>query len=80
MACFDGVYMSAEENFPLDLSAIDFCELENRYGHENACAILRTLEQFEGVKEADVAKFSWEDRLRHVFDLMKDGIRFQTRH
>lgn len=72
--------MPHNEQLPLDMSTIDFAELEDRYGHENACAILRTLEQFEGVKEADVAKFSWQDRLRNVFDLMKDGIRFQTRH
>lgn len=67
------------QNFP-DMSAIEFDDLENRYGHDNACAILRTLEQFEGVKEAEVAKFSWEERLRHVFELMKEGLVFQTRH
>jgi hypothetical protein len=68
------------DQHPLDMSTVDFQELENRYGHESACAILRTLEQFEGVKESDVAKFTWQDRLRNVFELMKDGVRFQTRH
>lgn len=68
------------DQHPLDMSTVDFQELESRYGHENACAILRTLEQFEGVKESDVAKFTWQDRLRNVFELMKDGVRFQTRH
>lgn len=72
--------MPADEKFPLDMASIDFDELEYRYGHDNACSILRTLEQFEGVKESDVAQFSWQDRLRHVFELMKDGVHFQTRH
>jgi hypothetical protein len=72
--------MPASKKPTLDMSTIEFHELEGRYGHENACAILRTLEQFEGVNEAEVAKFSWQDRLSHVFDLMKEGMRFQTRH
>ena len=72
--------MPNQEPSPLDMATMDFDELEDRYGHDNACAILRTMEQFEGIKEEDVAKFSWQDRLRNVFDIMKDGIRFQTRH
>jgi hypothetical protein len=72
--------MSTTDNASLDMATIEFDELEDRYGHENACAILRTLEQFEGVKEAEVAKFSWQDRLQNVFDLMKEGARYQTRH
>ena len=63
-----------------DMATMRFHELEERYGHENACAILRTLEQFEGVKEEDVAKVSLQERLSNVFDLMKEGLRFQTRH
>jgi hypothetical protein len=69
-----------DTNFFLDMPALEFKELEDRYGHENACAILRTLEQIEGVQEADVAQFTWQDRLKNVFELMKDGLRFQTRH
>ena len=72
--------MAKNEKLSLDLTTLDFHDLEDRYGHEDACSILRTLEQFEGVQEADVAKFSWQDRLNNVFELMKDGIRFQTRH
>ncbi len=65
---------------PLDMATIEFNELEDRYGYENACAIVRTLEQFEGVNEKEVTKFSLQERLQNVFDLMKDGIRYQTRH
>jgi hypothetical protein len=72
--------MQNADKTALDMSTIEFDELEDRYGHENACAILRTLENFEGVKEAEVAQFSMQDRLHHVFDLMKEGMRFQTRH
>lgn len=61
-------------------AATRFQELEERYGHENACSILRTLEQFEGIREEEVATFSWQDRLSNVFDLMKEGLCFQTRH
>jgi hypothetical protein len=64
----------------LDISTLEFHDLEDRYGHDNARSILRTLEQFEGVNEAEVAKFSWQDRLSNVFDLMKEGMRFHTRH
>ncbi len=63
-----------------DMSTIEFHDLEDRYGHENACAILRTLELFEGIQEYEAARFSWNERLKHVFDVMKEGLRFQTRH
>jgi hypothetical protein len=59
---------------------IEFVELESRFGRENALAILRTLEQFEGVREERVANLSHEDRLRNVFSVMKDNSRAQTRH
>jgi len=59
---------------------LEFVDLESRFGKENAISILRTLEQFEGVIEARVVKLSLEDRLRNVFYLMKDNLRFQTRH
>jgi len=60
--------------------SLDFVELEDRFGLDNARAILRTLEQFEGISEIRVAKLSYEDRLRNVMSAMKDNIRFQTRH
>ena len=65
---------------PRNLHMLDFADLEDRFGRDNAFAILRTLEQFEGVLEARVAKLSWEERLQNVFALMKKNIRYQTRH
>jgi hypothetical protein len=61
-------------------SLINFGELETRFGRDSAFAILRTLEQFEGIHEDRVAKLSFEDRLRNVFRLMKENMRYQTRH
>jgi hypothetical protein len=66
------------ENITLD--NLDFVELEDRFGADNARAILRTLEKFEGISELRVKKLSYEDRLRNVMTAMKDNIRFQTRH
>ncbi len=57
-----------------------FSDLESRFGRESAFAILRTLEQFEGVLEARVTKLSFEERLENVFRMMKENIRYQTRH
>jgi hypothetical protein len=59
---------------------LDFVDLENRFGLDNARAILRTLEQFEGIHELRVSKLSYNDRMRNVMSVMKDNIRFQTRH
>jgi hypothetical protein len=59
---------------------LDFIELENRFGMDNARVILRTLEKFEGIPEYRVAKLSYEDRLNNVISVMKDNIRCQTRH
>jgi len=59
---------------------LDFSELENRFGKDNAFSILRTLEQFEGVPEIRVATLSYDERLQNVFALMKENIRYQTRH
>jgi len=59
---------------------LDFFDLEGRFGLDNARAILRTLEQFEGISETGVASLSYEDRLRNVMSAMKDNIRYQTRH
>ena len=59
---------------------LDFLELEDRFGADNARVILRTLEQFEGISEYRVAKLSFEDRLDNVIAVMKDNIRYQTRH
>ena len=62
------------------LSPLDFEELETRFGKDNAFAILRALEQFEGIIEARVAKLSFEARLQNVLRLMKENMRYQTRH
>jgi type II secretory pathway component PulJ len=59
---------------------IEFADLELRFGSDNALAILRTLEQFEGVHEALVARLSRAERLQNVFAVMKDNMRYQTRH
>ena len=59
---------------------LDFVELEDRFGLDNARAILRTLEQFEGIPELRVSNLTYEDRMRNVMSAMKDNIRFQTRH
>ena len=64
----------------LSLGGLDFVELEDRFGLDNARAILRTLEQFEGISERRVARLSPDDRLRNVISAMKDNIRYQTRH
>jgi hypothetical protein len=73
----DGITM---DDFSKHLSPVEFIDLESRFGHENAFAILRTLEQFEGVAEDHVAKLPFEERLRNVFRLMKENMRYQTRH
>jgi hypothetical protein len=62
------------------LSPLDFGDLETRFGKDNAFAILRALEQFEGIIEARVAKLSFEARLQNVLRLMKENMRYQTRH
>lgn len=59
---------------------LDFVELENRFGADNARTILRTLEQFEGIAEIRVAGLSFSDRLDNVISVMKNNMRFQTRH
>ena len=59
---------------------LEFCDLEYRFGADNARLILRTLEQFEGIPEVHVAELSYEDRLDNVMLAMKDNIRYQTRH
>jgi len=68
------------ENDTITIGNLDFLELEDRFGLDNARAILRTLEQFEGISEIRVAKLSYADRLRNVMSAMKDNIRYQTRH
>ncbi len=64
----------------LTSASLDFIELESRFGRESAFAILRTLEQFEGVLEARVSKLPVEERMKNVFRLMKENMRYQTRH
>ncbi|MGB9153490.1 MAG: hypothetical protein WCD70_10435 [Alphaproteobacteria bacterium] len=68
------------EDEGLTFGSLDFPDLEVRFGLESACAILRTLEQFEGISEPRVTKLSNADRLRNVMSAMKDNIRYQTRH
>ncbi len=64
----------------ISFGSLDFYELEGRFGLDNARAILRTLEQFEGISEQRVAKLSYKDRLCNVMSAMKDNLRYQTRH
>lgn len=59
---------------------LNFDELEDRFGLDNARAILRTLEQFEGIPETRVSMLSYEDRMNNVMAMMRDGIHFQTKH
>lgn len=59
---------------------LEFSDLESRFGRDNAFSILRTLEQFEGISEIRVSKLSHEERLKNVFALMKENMRYQTRH
>lgn len=72
--------VSSTESDPTVFDGMDFAELEDRFGQDSARAILRTLEQFEGIPEFRVATLSCEDRMRNVMQAMKDNIRFQTRH
>jgi hypothetical protein len=59
---------------------LNFFELEDRFGLDNARSILRTLEQFEGIPEYRVSTLSYEDRLSNVMSVMKDNTHYQTRH
>lgn len=68
------------DNVNMTIAALEFCELETRFGRESAFAILRTLEQFEGIVEARVAKLPAEERMKNVFRLMRENMRHQTRH
>jgi hypothetical protein len=68
------------EGIHSEIGNMEFAELEERFGRENAFAILRMLEQFEGIVESKVNKLSYEERLRNVFTLMHDNMRYQTRH
>ena len=67
-----------KESFKFD--SLDFLDLKDRFGLDNAYAILRTLEQFEGISEGRDSALSYEERLQNVISSMKDNIRFQTRH
>jgi hypothetical protein len=59
---------------------LNFCELEDRFGPDNARDILRTLEKSEGIPETRVVNLSYEDRMNHVMSVMRDNMRLQTRH
>lgn len=60
--------------------SLDFDDLECRFGRENAVAILRALEQFEGISEAGVRTLPLDERMKNVFSLMLENMRYQTRH
>ncbi|MDD5585730.1 MAG: hypothetical protein PHY92_02095 [Alphaproteobacteria bacterium] len=64
----------------LEDQGLDFDELEDRFGSDNALAILRALERFEGVREEWVVSLSREERLENVFRLMAESVRYQTKH
>lgn len=64
----------------ISFEELNFGELEDRFGMDSARMILRTLEQFEGIPEHRVVKLSYSDRLSNVISVMKDNIRYQTRH
>lgn len=59
---------------------LNFFELKDRFGIDNARDILRTLEKFEGIAEKSVASLSYEDRLSNVMSAMRENINSQTRH
>lgn len=59
---------------------LDFLELEESLGMENARAVLRTLEWFEGIRETDVSSLSFEDRLDNVLTSIRHSMHFQTKH
>lgn len=59
---------------------MNFSDLEMRYGYDAAVAIVKTLEQFEGVVESRVSRLSPEMRLENVMKLMSENVRPQTRH
>ena len=59
---------------------LELFDLESRLGRDSALAVLRVLEQFEGVLEAKVVNLSYEERMQNVLRLMKENMRFQTRH
>ena len=68
------------QDIKIEGDPLEFFDLESRFGRDNALAILRMLEQFEGVLEARVNNLSFEDRMQNVMRLMKENMRFQTRH
>ena len=68
------------EGINFNVGPIEFLDLESRYGYDNAYAILRVLEQFEGVAESCVRDLSCNERLQNVFRMMTDNMRYETRH
>ncbi len=59
---------------------VQFSDLEMRYGVENTCVIVQTLEQFEGISEARVKNLSYAERLQNVLFAMGEGTRYRTMH
>ena len=68
------------QNGSMALEGLNFFDLEDRFGLDNACAILRTLEEFEGISEVRVAKLTYAERLQNVMSAMKDSVSLQTQH
>ncbi len=65
---------------PFGLEALDFMDLQNRVGADDARAVLRALEQMEGVSEGLVANLSLAERFSNVLTTMQENMRVQTRH
>lgn len=59
---------------------IDFDDLAAKFGQDNAYAILRSLEQMEGISQSAAAKMSLEERLENVVLHMQESMHYQTRH
>ncbi len=64
----------------LNIMPMEYAELEDKYGKDNAQSILRLLEQFEGISEMATKNMSQEKRLANVFRAMTENMLYQTRH
>ncbi len=68
------------EKCAADFGDLNFYELKDRFGLDNACDILQTLEKLEGIPEHNVSGLSYQDRLSNVMSAMKESHGRQTRH
>lgn len=64
----------------IDQDQLPYEDLVMRYGCHDAQVILKSLEQFEGIREEFVSGLSNEERLRNVFRMMSENLHYQTRH